>query len=205
VAKITVEQYAEIVNRIDVLGEKVSDIAVVFGCTPATIYNVLAKIRKSMTEEAVKVSPIVEVSMSRPPVVEVEASPTSEPAVTVMETPNVIVANETSESAPDEKSVATSEVVPESPVMSVKSKPVEAPEPERVTRNLAKGSITKSTAKPGMGLFIRGSDGEDNIIPFRNLEDALMSVKQILRTAVREPETVWFSLQEIDLTMMEGY
>ncbi|WP_158292461.1 hypothetical protein [Paracraurococcus ruber] len=46
---------------------------------------------------------------------------------------------------------------------------------------------------------MRTSDGEEAVHPFRSLEDLLSASKPILRSAVRSPEPIWFSVQEVEL------
>ena len=59
-------------------------------------------------------------------------------------------------------------------------------------------------AKPGFGLVMRTADGEDSMSPFRSLDDLLSAVKPILRAASRSPDTVWFSIQPIDLATLDS-
>jgi hypothetical protein len=66
-----------------------------------------------------------------------------------------------------------------------------------------RGGIGASLAKPGFGLTMRAGDGDENMTPFRSLEDLLSAVKPILRASAKNPEPVWFSIQPIDLTTIE--
>ncbi len=72
----------------------------------------------------------------------------------------------------------------------------------RELKQPAKGVGAKA-AKPGYGLIMRTSEGEDSMTPFRSLDDLLSAVKPILRAAVRSPEAVWFSIQQVDLSTIE--
>lgn len=58
-------------------------------------------------------------------------------------------------------------------------------------------------AKPGYGLTMRTTDGEDSVTPFKSLEDLLSAVKPILRNAASSAEPVWFSVQPIDLSEID--
>lgn len=57
--------------------------------------------------------------------------------------------------------------------------------------------------KPGYGLLMRTSDGEEAVHPFRSLDELLSATKPILRTAARSPEPIWFSIQQVDLDSIE--
>ena len=59
-------------------------------------------------------------------------------------------------------------------------------------------------AKPGMALMMRTADGEENLTPFRSLDDLLSAVKPILRAAARSPDAVWFSIQPVDLAALDS-
>lgn len=61
-----------------------------------------------------------------------------------------------------------------------------------------------SLAKPGMALVMRTADGEENLTPFRSLDDLLSAVKPILRAAARSPDAVWFSIQPVDLALLDS-
>jgi hypothetical protein len=58
-------------------------------------------------------------------------------------------------------------------------------------------------AKPGFGLMMRTADGEENLIPFRSLDDLLSAIKPILRASAGNPDPVWFSLQPVDLATID--
>ena len=69
-----------------------------------------------------------------------------------------------------------------------------------VERLPAPGAIRKaagvgaSLSKPGMALVMRTAEGEENMTPFRSIDDLLSAVKPILRAAARSPDMVWFSI-----------
>jgi hypothetical protein len=58
-------------------------------------------------------------------------------------------------------------------------------------------------SKPGMGLVMRTEDGEETMTPFRSIDDLLSAIKPMLRATVRNPDPVWFSLQPVDLSLIE--
>jgi hypothetical protein len=69
----------------------------------------------------------------------------------------------------------------------------------------AKGrGLGAALAKPGFGLAMRTAEGDENLTPFRSLDDLLSAVKPILRSAARSPDAVWFSIQPIDLATLES-
>ena len=81
------------------------------------------------------------------------------------------------------------------------------PAPTNVT-DLPRGKrrdsgVGAKLAKPGFGLVMRTGEGEDNLTPFRSLDDLLSAVKPILRAASRSPDTVWFSIQPVDLASLD--
>ena len=58
-------------------------------------------------------------------------------------------------------------------------------------------------AKTGFGLAMRTADSDENVTPFRSLDDLLSAIKPILRTAARSADAVWFSIQPLDLATLE--
>ena len=66
------------------------------------------------------------------------------------------------------------------------------------------GGLGATLAKPGMALVMRTAEGEENLTPFRSLDDLLTAVKPILRAAARSPDAVWFSIQPVDLALLDG-
>ena len=86
---------------------------------------------------------------------------------------------------------------------------VPKPEPEVVASPLARSAVTRrsvpvpgrkggglgvSLAKPGTALVMRTAEGEENMTPFRSLDDLLSAVKPILRAVACSPDAVWFSI-----------
>ena len=64
--------------------------------------------------------------------------------------------------------------------------------------------VGAALSKPGMALMMRTADGEETISPFRSLDDLLSAVKPILRSAARSPDAVWFSIQPVDLALLDS-
>jgi hypothetical protein len=68
-----------------------------------------------------------------------------------------------------------------------------------------RSGIGSALAKPGYALAMRGPEGDENLTPFRSLDDLLSAVKPILRAAARNPEAIWFSIQPIDLASLDSF
>lgn len=68
----------------------------------------------------------------------------------------------------------------------------------------SRGGIGNALAKPGFGLTMRTAEGDENLTPFRSLDDLLSAVKPILRAAARSPDAVWFSIQPVDLATLDS-
>jgi hypothetical protein len=60
-------------------------------------------------------------------------------------------------------------------------------------------AVAKPRLKSGYGLWTRAAEGDDNMMPFRSLDDLLSAIKPILRASAGSPEAVWFSIQPVDL------
>jgi hypothetical protein len=59
-------------------------------------------------------------------------------------------------------------------------------------------------AKTGFALAMRAAEGDENLTPFRSLEDLLAAVKPILRSAARSTDPIWFSIRPIDLSSLDN-
>ncbi len=87
--------------------------------------------------------------------------------------------------------------------------PPEPREPTSVTPlarigGARRAGIGAAQAKPGVGLLMRTAEGEENVTPFRSLDDLLSAVKPILRAAARSPDAVWFCIQPLDLATLDS-
>jgi hypothetical protein len=102
--------------------------------------------------------------------------------------------------APDAESKA-----PPKPARTSSSSTLPAPGPAVMNRRSAGagGAVGARLAKPGFGLMMRTADGEENLTPFRSLDDLLSAIKPILRATARSSEPVWFCLQPVDLATIE--
>ena len=190
--RIAREDHATIRHRVDVEGHKVAEVAAAYGCTPANIYAILAKLRRQEAPAAGQVVAAASVS-------EAQASdaasadllsglsseaPEPEPSATPPEQPGSVAAN-------------TAVPAAREPTPQPRSRRQEAP------AGPAKPVPIPRAAKAGYGLLMRASDGEEAVHPFRSLEELLSAAKPILRMAARSPEPVWFSIQPIDLAALE--
>src|SRR3954454_6428922 len=68
--RIPREEQATIRHRVDVEGQKVADVAAAYGCTPANIYAILAKLRRQEAQDTGEVAAFPSLA---------EAAPTSVP------------------------------------------------------------------------------------------------------------------------------
>ena len=206
-ARIPREEHAAIRQRVDTDGEKVADIAASYGCTPANIYAILAKVRRQG-----------EPASRGPAVSERPAGPVPSPAP-VLSTPKDLF--EAQREAPSTDAVAvaaTAQPTAEPAAKPAKAAPeltasLGAPLPTPKASAAARPAVAASKAaalppkgqvrKPGYALLMRSSDGEEAVNPFRSLDELLSAVKPILRTAARSPEPVWFSIQQVDLDTLD--
>lgn len=207
--KIPREEQATIRHRVDVEGRKVADVAAAYGCTPANIYAILAKLRRQGAQDAAEI-------VSSPSVA--AAAPTPVPAVAAVD--DLFGALAEADPAPAAPAVMVP-VAPEPPApVNDKASPSAAAAsdlpPARVpsptsTRTGRVGAASKSSvpapaprpSKAGYALLMRTSDGEEAVNPFRSLDELLAATKPILRTAARSPEPIWFSIQQVDLDALE--
>jgi len=199
-AKIRKADHPKILHLVDVENRKVAEVAAEFGCTPANIYTLLIKLRRARGRDPVADTPDVDV-----PPAATEATPADPPEITDRQAG--LFANPP---APVAKRVETVAATP-APVKPKpqQSRPPAAASPAATVTDLprkgtGRGGVGASLAKPGFGLVMRTADGEDNLTPFRSLEDLLSAIKTILRGAARSPDTVWFSIQQIDLATLDS-
>ncbi len=75
---------------------------------------------------------------------------------------------------------------------------------DRTARGKSGGGIGTKLAKPGFGFHMRTADGEETVAPYASLEDLLSAAKNVLRGAAKSPETVWFSIQPLDLASIDS-
>ncbi|MDN3563298.1 hypothetical protein ACFQY5_37725 [Paeniroseomonas aquatica] len=191
--RIAREDHATIRHRIDIKGHKVAEVAAAYGCTPANIYAILARLRRQETPgagQAVAAASITEVQATDAASADLLSGLTdvaSEPTASV--------------GPPEQHAVASSASPAARPALV-------PPPPPRSGRREAPARLplpapTLPATKAGYGLLMRTIDGEEAIHPFRSLEELLSAAKPILRMAARSSEPVWFSIQPIDLAALE--
>jgi len=183
-ARIKKEDHARVLQLVDVERRAVREIAAEFGCTPAAIYALLKKLRLAAVgaaPEPVEPQPPLALGsgIEEVPVVTESAPPVLEPSAASVPTPQG-----------EQHRVVNFERAASAPV-------------REQTRRPAPAAVGGKLAKPGMGLVMRTSDGEETMTPFRSIDDLLSAIKPILRAGARSPEPVWFSLRPVDLSTID--
>jgi transposase-like protein len=166
-ARLSKADHTRIRHLVDTEGRKVTDVAAEYGCSPASLYALLNRLRRS----------------AEPP-----------PPAAVLEEPACAAAP----SAPALDLFAT---VP-APAAEPPAPASNADQPRRGPV-MKRGGVGAALARPGFGLAMRTAEGDENMTPFRSLDDLLSSVKPILRAAARSQDAVWFSIRPIDLSMID--
>jgi transposase-like protein len=185
-ARIKKEDHARILQLVDVERRAVREIAAEFGCTPVTIYSLLAKLRRGAVG-----APQEENETQRPLALEDGLPPEAEaPTILAAPQPEAGAAPVVVAAPKAERKVVTFERAPAAPAR------------EEIPR-VAPASLGAKLAKPGMGLMMRTADGEETMTPFRSIDDLLSAIKPMLRASARSPEPVWFSLQPVDLSTID--
>jgi hypothetical protein len=207
--RIPREEQATIRHRVDVEKQKVADVAAAYGCTPANIYAILAKLRRQGVQDTAEI-------MSSPSVA--EAGPTSVPAAAAvgdlfgaLAEANLAPAAPAAMLPVASESPALANDKASSPVVAAADLPparLPSPAPTRSGRvgAASRPSVSAPSSRPskaGYALLMRTSDGEEAVNPFRSLDELLAATKPILRTAARSPEPIWFSIQQVDLDALE--
>jgi hypothetical protein len=226
-ARINKEDHPAILRMVDVENRKVSEVAAEFGCTPANIYVLLGKLRRSLGETSERSSAQQPLALDQglPPSAAVvspgveahqfaEAGPMAdlaesdqheiaEPARPSEEGGNVLSFDRATPNAALGPEIVQAEARVTEPVASA------APAP-KATRPAARpgantpAKVGAKLAKPGVGLVMRTADGEESLAPFRSLDDLLSAIKPILRASARSADPVWFSLQPVDLSALDS-
>ena len=214
-ARISKADHPIILRMIDNEFRKVSEVAAEYGCTTANLYALLGRLRRAGIKAA-------------PPVDEVEAKEEAAPYTTTQKLPGaadlfggVIAETATPAVLPFQPAATRKEptdnplTLAASPAAATRvtgapdSPDISAVDTPKVTdlfkrgKGAARGGIGASLAKPGYGLAMRTAEGDENVTPFRSLEDLLSAIKPALRAAARSPEAVWFSIRQIDLSALE--
>ena len=231
-ARISKDAHPRILQMVDSEHRKVAEVAAEYGCTPANIYALLSKLRREIPP-AVEAPSTHQDLAERPsaPVVEerlsskaVEASAQVIPDLFALGPKNTdapgseakIGRRRTRPAANDLSAVDVkppeNEPTPEVAAPASQEPQAVSPLPTRsvVTQLPAPGPVKNGgglgakLAKPGMALMMRTAEGDENLTPFRSLDDLLSAVKPILRAAARSPDAVWFSIQPVDLASLDS-
>jgi len=198
-ARIRQDDHARILQLVDVERRAVREIAAEFGCTPATIYGLLKKLRRQ--DSVLGTEP----GESQPPLAlgeEMEAEiliapasgPSVPPAAPATTTTTGIVEPEA-----ERRVLSFERAAPAAAAAAAAPRREEARRPATP----AVAAVGGKLAKPGMGLLMRTAEGEDTMTPLRSIDDLLSAIKPILRAGARSPEPVWFSLQPVDLATID--
>jgi transposase-like protein len=189
-ARVAKAEHARIHRMVEVEKRKVADVAAEFGCTAPTIYAIVSKLRRN------EASPVIEPGIE--PGIEEEAAPAGP-----------VPAESVAAPAVDLFSAAPVRVAPPRPAASAPPAPppsvIPTPSAAPVARLVEKSAgVGNKLAKPGFGFHMRTADGEESVAPYRSLEDLLSAAKNVLRSAARSSEPVWFSIQPLDLATVDS-
>jgi hypothetical protein len=239
VARISKVEHAKILHLVDVDGIKVAEVAKAYGCTPANIYGLLAKLRqgKALTDKAIpsagdqndqsgiKDGPaargaapsvpsaplqITDLLSAIGPVTDIDThtlvSPSIHPsAMTAATAPSSSEQGVSASGGLDAALEPTSTPASTRAAAGTKYMQGSTPVWEAPSKTSSRGrGVGGALAKPGFGLMMRTEDGDENMTPFRSLDDLLSAVKPILRTAACSTDPVWFSIQSVDLSALDG-
>ncbi|MCB8883839.1 hypothetical protein ACELLULO517_26570 [Acidisoma cellulosilytica] len=203
-ARIKKEDHARILHLVDVERRAVREIATEFGCTAANIYSLLAKMRRGATagEAGAGAAESVEdddlpAMISTQPGLGLGLEPRAdapEPESLALEAAVPVSALVPAETMLERPAAAKLAIVPQT---TERLLPEPTPSPDR------KPVLGARLSKPGMGLVMRTEDGEETMTPFRSIDDLLSAIKPILRASARGTDAVWFSLQPVDLSLIE--
>lgn len=211
-ARIAKSEHETIRHLVETEHRRVPEVAALYDCTPATIHGILARLRRdasaagavSRTEPDTPELPIDLVRASQPGP-QTAANLFNVPVVAPMGPGGTVgapmgVAPPAARAASPVQTVGgtvQSADTPADPVPAGSVTPF-------ARRGTGKAGVGGKLAKPGCGLIMRTSDGEETLTPFRTVEDMLSAIKPILRTVARSPEPVWFSVQPIDLASVDS-
>ena len=184
-ARISKADHAIILRKVEVEECKISEVAAEYGCSSANLYALLRKLRRDGVMPA---PPDPEEEAQAAPPMAAPAEPAAKPVADLFARP----------SPPAPRPAPVMRAVPAAPP---------PPRPSAEITPMPKGGrssgVGASLAKPGYALAMRGPEGDENLTPFRSLDDLLSAIKPILRAAARNPEAIWFSIQPIDLASLD--
>ena len=233
-ARIGKAEHPRILQMVDDENRKVAEVAAEYGCTPANIYALLSKLRRDARSSPEIETPDTSLldkpglfpaedpapsdagtAAVTPALPDLFASDvhTHEPAApaavtgkrrgsTTVEIDRVAAVRASTE-APALQAAAAPQLDPE-PVASTPIHAANVTDLPRQGRTKKAGGTGAAPAKPGMALMMRTAEGEENLTPFRSLDDLLSAVKPILRAAARSPDAIWFSIQPVDLASLDS-
>ncbi len=230
-ARIAKTEHPRILHLVDNEHVRVADVAAEYGCTPANIYALLGKLRQTTRARAVHESTVAEVvdaSLSNHPGEDVKvpapvailpedlfaggAVPSAEPSIEPITRKSAL---------PDREHPAHGDAgggLPRAAPMAAQDPAVGGGKPTGSGWSFASvadlpGSkavpsksrnVGANLTKVGFGLVMRTAEGDENMTPFRSIDDLLSAVKPILRSAARSQDTIWFSIQPVDLATLEA-
>ena len=231
--RIAKDEHPRILRMVDEEHRKVAEVAARYGCTPANIYALLSKLRREIPSGTGAVS-VHETSpdITSPAVLQQTLLPDAAAIANLKNAPDLFAPTLPADNPPGLRAKggrrrsrtfvdpatgalletaskegkptisAVSQLQPEAfPSPSTSSAVTQPPGSGAATK---RGGVGATLAKPGMALMMRTADGEENLTPFRSLDDLLSAVKPILRAAARSPDAVWFSIQSVDLSLLDG-
>ena len=232
-ARISKAEHPRILQMVDSEHRKVAEVAAEYGCTPANIYALLSKLRRQVAPEgeAVSTRETSSDTSSESAAETLVSLPAGESAIGPAVPDLVALGPKLVEDAvretkadwprkrPDAETARVTDVKTPERASAPPMAAVQRQEPEVVASPPARPAVTQlsvpvpgrkggglgaSLAKPGMALVMRTAEGEENMTPFRSLDDLLSAVKPILRAAARSPDAVWFSIQPVDLASLDS-
>ncbi len=198
-ARIGKQEHARILRMVDGERRKVAEVAAEYGCTAANIYALLGKLRRAAPPAAEAISPGDE-PVATPALPAAPPPPTPAPAIVTGGRDLFAVVGRTNGETAAKLAAAPEQAVDAATATPARSVVTQLPAARRGER----GGVGATMAKPGMALVMRTGDGDDNLTPFRSLDDLLSAIKPILRAAARSPDAVWFSIQPVDLATLDS-
>ncbi len=180
-ARLGKADHAMILHLVDTEGRKVTEVAAEYGASPASVTALLNRLRRGATPAA-EAEPAVSAPFGERAQ---SPAPAPAPAMDLFAAP-----------APAPEPFVPAEAPPRDVPAEISALPRRGPVMKR-------GGVGAALARPGFGLAMRTAEGDENVTPFRSLDDLLSTVKPILRAAARSPDAVWFSIRPIDLSTID--
>ena len=232
-ARISKDEHFRILQMVDGEHRKVAEVAAEYGCTPANIYALLRKLRPGAASSARAVSADTGLASNPSSPVLQDSTPSStKTEVTTSASADLFELDARTDERPlleaktgGRRGRVANQVagVAEPKALVEAHRPGKMALPQQESKTAASGStravvtglprlkpgkkdggLGATLAKPGVGLIMRTSEGEENLTPFRSLDDLLSAIKPILRAAARSPDAVWFSIQPVDLALLDS-